>query len=53
MNADIDHHNNGKASMMRETVRLLGELVSQMDSLKEENATLLSEYSYVRSLLQC
>lgn len=46
---DIDHHNNGKASMLRETVRLLGELVSQMDSLKEENATLLSEYNYIAS----
>lgn len=46
---DVDHHNNGKASMLRETVRLIGELVSQMDSLKEENATLLSEYNYIAS----
>ncbi|XP_047952821.1 transcription factor bHLH47-like isoform X4 [Salvia hispanica] len=44
---DVDHQNNGKASMLRETIRLLGELATQMDSLKKENATLLSEYNYI------
>ncbi|XP_057787600.1 transcription factor bHLH47-like [Salvia miltiorrhiza] len=44
---DVDNPNNGKASMLRETIRLLGELVTQMDSLKKENATLLSEYNYI------
>lgn len=48
---DLDNQNNGKASMLRETIRLLGELATQMDSLKKENATLLSEYNYVRSLI--
>lgn len=51
MPVDVDHLNNGKASMLRETIRLVGELVNQMDSLKKENATLLSEYNYVRSLI--
>ncbi|KAL1538685.1 transcription factor bHLH47-like isoform X3 [Salvia divinorum] len=45
--SDVDHQNNGKASMLRETIRLLGELVTQMDSLKKENATLLSEFNYI------
>ncbi|KAH6757957.1 basic helix-loop-helix DNA-binding superfamily protein, partial [Perilla frutescens var. hirtella] len=44
---DVDNQNNGKASMLRDTIRLIGELVTQMDSLKKENATLLSEFNYI------
>lgn len=48
--ADLDHPNNGKAAILRETVRLLGELLTQVDNLKKENTTLLSESNYVSSL---
>ncbi|KAL0332063.1 UNVERIFIED_CONTAM: Transcription factor [Sesamum calycinum] len=44
---DLDHSNNGKASILRETIRLLGELLTQVDNLRKENATLLSESNYV------
>ncbi|KAL3813376.1 hypothetical protein ACJIZ3_014644 [Penstemon smallii] len=44
---DLDHVNNGKASMLRETVRLLKELFTQVDNLKKENVALLSESNYV------
>ncbi|KAI3452316.1 hypothetical protein Pfo_008981 [Paulownia fortunei] len=44
---DLDHPNNGKASLLRETIRLLGELLTQVDNLKKENVTLLSESNYV------
>ncbi|KAL3629357.1 hypothetical protein CASFOL_026579 [Castilleja foliolosa] len=46
---DIDHTNNGKASILRETIRLVGELITQVESLKKENITLLSESNYVTS----
>lgn len=51
MCAGVDDQNNGKASILKETIRLLGELATQMDALKDENATLLSEYNYVRDPL--
>ncbi|KAK6129241.1 hypothetical protein DH2020_036950 [Rehmannia glutinosa] len=44
---DLDHLNNGKASMLRETIRLVGELLTQVENLKKENVTLLSESNYV------
>ncbi|XP_073298328.1 transcription factor bHLH47 [Primulina huaijiensis] len=44
---DLNHPSNGKASMLRDTVRLLGELLAQVDHLKNENAALLSESNYV------
>ncbi|KAK4417674.1 Transcription factor [Sesamum alatum] len=44
---DLDHPNNGKACILRETVRLLRELLTQVDNLRKENATLLSESNYV------
>ncbi|XP_075509246.1 protein IRON-RELATED TRANSCRIPTION FACTOR 3-like isoform X1 [Primulina tabacum] len=44
---DLNHPSNGKASMLRETVRLLGELLAQVDHLKKENDALLSESNYV------
>lgn len=37
----------GKASIMNDTIRLLKDLVAQVDSLKKDNATLLSESHYV------
>ncbi|KAK6155101.1 hypothetical protein DH2020_009349 [Rehmannia glutinosa] len=36
---DLDHLNNGKASMLRETIRLIGELLTQVENLKKENVT--------------
>ncbi|KAG8384711.1 hypothetical protein BUALT_Bualt04G0146700 [Buddleja alternifolia] len=44
---DLDQPNNGKASLLRDTIKLLGELLSQVDNLKKENVTLLSESNYV------
>lgn len=44
---DLNHPSNGKASMLRETIRLLGELLAQVDHLKKENEALLSESNYV------
>ncbi|KAL6520380.1 hypothetical protein OROMI_032560 [Orobanche minor] len=44
---DLDHLDYGKASILRETIRLVGELVSQVECLKNENEALLSESSYV------
>lgn len=42
------NENNGKASILCETARLLKDLLSQIESLKKENVTLLSESHYVR-----
>ncbi|PIN24488.1 hypothetical protein CDL12_02776 [Handroanthus impetiginosus] len=44
---DLDNSNNGKASILRETTRLLGELLTQVDNLRKENVTLSSESNYV------
>ncbi|CAA0828426.1 Transcription factor bHLH47 [Striga hermonthica] len=44
---DLDHMSNGKASILRETIRLVGELLAQVESLKKENVTLFSECNYV------
>ncbi|KZV49697.1 hypothetical protein F511_24912 [Dorcoceras hygrometricum] len=44
---DLNHPSNGKASMLRDTIRLLAELLAQVDHLKKENAALLSESNYV------
>lgn len=41
---------NGKASILKDTIRLIKELITQLDSLKKENAALLSESHYVSSL---
>ncbi|KAL6997342.1 hypothetical protein U1Q18_007468 [Sarracenia purpurea var. burkii] len=43
----LPHQNSGKASVLGETTRLLKEVHSQIDSLKIENAALLSEFQYV------
>ncbi|KAK8692951.1 hypothetical protein V6N13_070552 [Hibiscus sabdariffa] len=44
---DPNHPNNGKASILCEATRLLKDLFSQIESLKKENASLLSESHYV------
>ncbi|KAL2532106.1 Transcription factor bHLH [Abeliophyllum distichum] len=42
-----EYPNNGKACLLKDTIRLLGELLTQVDSLKKEHTTLLSECNYV------
>ncbi|KAL6994219.1 hypothetical protein U1Q18_012327 [Sarracenia purpurea var. burkii] len=44
---DPAHQNNGKASILSNTIRLLRDLLAQVDSLKRENTALLSESHYV------
>ncbi|XP_022736091.1 transcription factor bHLH47-like [Durio zibethinus] len=44
---DPNQQNIGKASILCETTRLLKDLFSQIESLKKENASLLSESHYV------
>ncbi|KAK1308579.1 Transcription factor bHLH47 [Acorus calamus] len=39
--------NNGKATILGDTTRLLREMLAQVDSLRKENAALLSESHYV------
>lgn len=45
---ELAQPNNGKAAVLNEATRLLKDLVSQIESLKKENASLLSESHYVR-----
>jgi len=47
--SDLSEQNNGKACILRETIRLLKDLVGQIDSLKKDSASLLSETHYVSS----
>ncbi|XWS51111.1 hypothetical protein CRYUN_Cryun12cG0148500 [Craigia yunnanensis] len=44
---DPNQQNNGKASIICEATRLLKDLFGQIESLKKENASLLSESNYV------
>ncbi|KAL1334121.1 hypothetical protein HN51_063004 [Arachis hypogaea] len=44
---DLNEQNNGKASILNETARLLKDLLCQIESLKKENSSLLSESHYV------
>ncbi|KAJ1438941.1 Myc-type, basic helix-loop-helix [Sesbania bispinosa] len=44
---DLNEQNNGKASILCEASRLLKDLFSQIESLKKENVSLLSESHYV------
>ncbi|XP_073220148.1 transcription factor bHLH47 isoform X2 [Cicer arietinum] len=44
---DLDEQNNGKASILCEASRLLKDLLCQIQSLKKENVSLLSESHYV------
>lgn len=45
------NENNGKASILCEAGRLLKDLFCQIEALKKENVTLLSESHYVRLTL--
>ncbi|XP_047178428.1 transcription factor bHLH47-like isoform X2 [Vigna umbellata] len=44
---DLKEQNNGKASILRESIRLLKDLFSQIESLKKDSVSLLSETHYV------
>ncbi|KAK7265786.1 hypothetical protein RJT34_33409 [Clitoria ternatea] len=44
---DLNEQNNGKASILCEAARLLKDLFCQIESLKKENVSLLSESHYV------
>lgn len=44
---DLKQPNNGKASVLNEATRLLKDLFAQIECLKKENASLLSESHYV------
>ncbi|XP_027332381.1 transcription factor bHLH47 [Abrus precatorius] len=44
---DLNEQNNGKASILCEAARLVKDLLCQIESLKKENVTLLSESRYV------
>lgn len=48
---DLNEQNNGKASILCEASRLLKDLLCQIESLKKENVSLLSESNYVRLAL--
>jgi len=45
--AELSDQNNGKASILNETIRLVNDMISQIQTLRKENATLLSESHYV------
>jgi hypothetical protein len=47
---ELSQPNNGKASILCEATRLLKDLLAQIEDLRKENASLLSESHYVRSL---
>lgn len=42
-----DHHDKGKASTLNHCIRLLHDLLAQVDCLRKENSALLSESHYV------
>lgn len=44
---ELSDQNNGKASILNETIRLVNCMISQIQSLGRENATLLSESHYM------
>ncbi|KAM7483300.1 hypothetical protein LguiB_007883 [Lonicera macranthoides] len=44
---DLSEQNNGKASILGETTRIVKDMLSQIECLKRENAALLSESQYV------
>ncbi|KAF7838447.1 transcription factor bHLH47 [Senna tora] len=44
---ELNQQNNGKASILNEATRLLKDLLGQIESLKKENVSLLSESRYV------
>ncbi|XP_021716527.1 transcription factor bHLH47-like [Chenopodium quinoa] len=44
---DLNQENNGKACVLNETIKLMKYMVSHIQSLRKENATLLSESQYM------
>ncbi|KAK6924987.1 hypothetical protein RJ641_009313 [Dillenia turbinata] len=44
---DLNEENHGKASILGEATRILKDMLAQIESLKKENAVLLSEAHYV------
>lgn len=46
-----DHHDKGKASTLNHCIRLLHDLLAQVDCLRKENSALLSESHYVRFMI--
>ncbi|KAA8540953.1 hypothetical protein F0562_024909 [Nyssa sinensis] len=44
---ELSQQNNGKASILSEATRLLRDMLSQIETLKRENGSLLSESQYV------
>lgn len=51
MGIDLNDPNSGKASILCEASKLLKDLLCQIQSLKKENISLLSESQYVRFAL--
>ena len=47
---ELTQQNSGKTSVLCEATRLLRDLLSQIECLKKEHATLLFESNYVRPL---
>lgn len=45
---ELNHQNNGKAFVLCEATRFLKDLFAQIECLRKENASLLSESQYVR-----
>ncbi|KAK8935791.1 Transcription factor bHLH47 [Platanthera zijinensis] len=48
--SDPARQNNGKATILCDTTRLLRDLIALIGSLKKENAALLNEFHYVSSV---
>lgn len=46
---ELDELSNGKASILKEPTRLLKDLLSQIESLKKDSASLFSQTHYVSS----
>ncbi|KAL0003271.1 hypothetical protein SO802_017052, partial [Lithocarpus litseifolius] len=48
---ELTQQNSGRASVLCEATRPLRDLLSQIECLKKEHASLLSEFNYVRPLI--
>jgi hypothetical protein len=48
---ETDKQNNGKATILGDTTRILRELSSQVDALRKENAALVKESHYVSKFI--
>jgi hypothetical protein len=49
--SETDKQNNGKATILGDTTRILRELLSQVDALRKENAALVKESHYVKKIM--